>query len=103
MTMKVSVSNKLSKYLKDSKSIKSAYGNISGRIETALSVLGVADNLEEVPNVPPTRRHKLTGNYQGCWAIDLDKSYRMIIKPTMAEEDVSKITSIEIIDIVDYH
>lgn len=101
--MKIIITKKLSKNLKDTKSIKAAYGKLFSRIEVALSVLKVADNLAEVPNVPPTRRHKLTGNYQGCWAVDLDKSYRMIIKPITDDEEISKITEIEITDIVDYH
>ncbi|MBM3177208.1 MAG: type II toxin-antitoxin system RelE/ParE family toxin [Bacteroidetes bacterium] len=57
------------------------------------------------------RFHELSGNRKGQWACSLDHPYRLIFKPAdhpiPCNEDGqyiwSKITSIEIIEIVDYH
>jgi len=101
--MEIIVNKKLQKVLADSRLMKAYYGNLSGRIETAISVLKFVDNLGEVPNVPPTRRHKLIGNYDNCWALDLDKNHRLIIKPVTNDDNISNISSVEIVAIVDYH
>jgi len=79
------------------------YGKNGGRIAVVISVLQAADSLADVPNVPPTRRHKLGSNYQGCWAIDISKNWRMIIRPNKDFDDLTKIVSVTIVDIVDYH
>ena len=97
--MEVKYSNKISKTLKDENTIKRCYGKLSKNIVTCISVLNFADNLGQVPNVPPTRRHKLsTGN----WAIDLSANYRLIVRP-LKGENLDEIDSIEIVNIEDYH
>ena len=93
------ISNKLNKYLNDEKCIRKHYGNLSDAITFSISVLVGADCLALVPNVPPTRRHKLS---DGNWALDLNKNWRMIIRP-LDGDSPENIKSIEIIDIVDYH
>ena len=97
--MIISYSNNVKKKFKDKKSIKKDYGELSGSIIFVLSVLIGADNLSQVPNVPPTRRHKLSN---GFWAVDLNRNWRLLIRPVDGNEPDS-ITAIEIIDIVDYH
>ena len=97
--MKVKYSNSVKKYLKDEKSIQKKYGQISDMIRTCLSVLMEVDSLNEVPNVPPTRRHKLDSN---DWALDLSANWRMVIKAlhgTIPED----IDEVEVVSIVDYH
>ena len=101
--MKIEMEHKIAKKLDDIKSIKQNYGRLLDKIELILSVLQVTDNLEEVPNVPPTRRHKLTGSYDGHWALDLDKNHRLIIKPSEKQDNPKNITGVIIVDIVDYH
>ena len=101
--MIIRISKKIEKSFRDQRSLKADYGRLADRIEMVLSVLRLADNLDEVPNVPPTRRHKLTGNFQGCWALDIDKNRRMIVKPNANSDDLNEIDELEIIDIVDYH
>ena len=101
--MEIIINKKLSKIFGNQRLLKSKFGNIANKIEVVMSVLKFVDNLGEVPNTPPTRRHKLSGNYKDCWAIDLDANHRLIIMPTTIESDLENIKSIEIIDIVDYH
>lgn len=76
---------------------------ISVNIIATISILQQADNLGQIPNCPPTRRHKLLGNLG--WAIDLSKNYRMIIKPPdeMINQSPENIKKITIMDICDYH
>jgi len=101
--MEIRTSKYLEKCLSNDSILKRDYGCLAPKIKASISVLVVADNLGEVPNVPPTRRHKLSGKYDGCWALDLNRNYRLIIRPTARTEDVSSIREVEIIDIVDYH
>lgn len=75
------------------------------KIINRLSELRAANSLADIPEVPPPRRHKLMGNYAGCWSIMLSVNYRLIISPTgiYDYEDITSITEISIVDIVDYH
>lgn len=102
--MIIHYSNKLVKQLEDSKSIKRAYGEKLGtRIQTVISILYAANCLADVPNLPPTRRHKLSENYADCWAIDVSKNFRLIIKSNVKDLDPRNVTDVTILDICDYH
>ena len=101
--MKITINRKIEKKFANARELKINYGKLANRIEMVLSVLKVANNLKEVPNVPPTRRHKLVGDYEGCWALDIDKSRRMILRPTNNSDVLEEINELEIIAIVDYH
>lgn len=101
--MKITINRKIEKKFANARELKINYGKLANRIEMVLSVLKVASNLKEVPNVPPTRRHKLVGDYEGCWALDIDKSRRMILRPTNNSDILEEINELEIIAIVDYH
>lgn len=101
--MKITINRKIEKKFANARELKINYGKLANRIEMVLSVLKVANNLKEVPNVPPTRRHKLVGDYEGCWALDTDKSKRMILRPTNNSDILEEINELEIIAIVDYH
>ncbi len=94
--------NLVRKKLKDEKSIRRNYGEIANGIQTCLSVLRIAENLEEVPPVLPTKRHKLTQNRKGCWGLWISTNWRLIIKPSSGEKPVD-IVEVTIIDIEDYH
>lgn len=97
------LNKKIEKVLSNQALIRREYGKLGDIIPVILSVLEVADNLGEVPDVPPMRRHKLTGQYQGCWGISINKNWRMIIKPNCGERVLKEIKEITIIGIVDYH
>ena len=101
--MELFYSNKLSKKLKSDSTIVRQFGKAADNVILCISILEGADNLKLVPNVPPTRRHKLSGNLKGYWAIDVTKNYRLIFKPMDDEEDLEKIEKIFLEDIVDYH
>ena len=102
--MKLRLSNRIAKNFKNEEMLTRAYGRkLAKEIQKAYSALVFADNLAMVPNVPPTRRHRLSGNYKGCWGLDVDKSYRLIIRPTKETEDLTEIDEVVIEDVVDYH
>lgn len=101
--MEIKYSNLMAKNLKDERTIKRIYGQLYDKIIHSLSILFLVDNLSLVPDTPPTKRHKLEGNYNGMFAISLSVNYRMIINPLNGDNNLKSITSIEIVDIIDYH
>ena len=60
---------------------------------------------------PPERRHQLTGNRRGQYAVDLFGQYRLIFAPDhdpipLDQDggiDIDQVTAIVIIDVLDYH
>lgn len=96
---------KLEKILSDNRQIKKNYPREYQKIVNRLSELNVANNLSEIPNVPPPRRHKLYGDKVGCWGIDFSKNYRIILRPVNDFDlnDLKTITEVEIVDLEDYH
>lgn len=101
--MQVKYSNKLERKLSSNFLIKKNFANVYKSIIILLDVLKMVENLSEISHCPPFRRHKLSGDYAGLYSLDLNRNYRMIIKDLKGEEDLKKINSIEIYDIVDYH
>lgn len=98
-------SKKLEKILTNPRLLKKYYGNDFSRISNRLSEMRAANNLEEIPETPPPRRHKLAGNYKECWGIDYSKNDRIIIAPTGEFDinDLSTITEVTILNLEDYH
>jgi plasmid maintenance system killer protein len=76
-----------------------------------MSVLKSANNLSEVPTLPPERRHALTGQELGQFAVDIKQPYRIVFEPTIKPVpelqtgglDLSKVTEITILEVEDYH
>lgn len=104
--MKIHYSSvKQEKILTDIRLLKKFYGSDYTKISNRLSELRVANNLNEIPEVPPPRRHKLNGKYNNCWGIDYSRNDRIIIQP-IGQYDINDLTSIVeiiIIDLEDYH
>lgn len=98
-------SKKFEKQLTDIRLLKKYYGNDYNKIRNRLSELEAANNLSDIPECPPPRRHKLNGNSRDCWGIDYSPNDRIIIRPTGEFDinDVSSIVEIEIVDLADYH
>lgn len=92
---------KLEKSLSDNRIIKREYGRLSERIIEVLDELFVATNLKQIPEVPPDRRHKLTGELY-TWSIDLSRNYRMWVQSD-GEEDPQLVTKVTITNILDNH
>lgn len=98
-------SKKLEKKLTDQRLLKKYFSNDYVKINNRLSELKAANNLSEISEYPPPRRHKLNGDLQNCWGIDYSKNDRIIIKPVGKWDfnDISFIIEIEIVDLEDYH
>lgn len=95
----------LGKVLGDERLIQKSYGPIAGKLILRLSDLRVADNLSQITHLPPPRRHKLVGDWKGCWGIDLSKNQRLVIRP-IGEYDIENletINTVRIEAIEDYH
>ena len=102
--MTIHFSPKILKIIFNEKQMIRKYGaEIEKSTRVAISVLRNVKSLKEVPNVPPTRRHRLQGKMHYLWALDLNKSYRLLIQPSIDSDDLSKITEVTVCDIVDYH
>lgn len=99
--MNISYSNKIKKKISDDYHISKNFDSKTGlAIKMVISLLSSAKYLNDIPNVPPTRRHKLT---DGNWAIDVSKNYRMILINISNSDDPIKIDAMIILDICDYH
>lgn len=102
---------KLAKIMNDMKGCQKKFGqNMAKKIMMRLSVLKAAKNLAEVPPEKPDRRHALSGDRKGQFAVDLDHPFRLIFKPEGEPEvlpdggiDLTKVTSIVILGVEDYH
>ena len=100
--MKISYSsNKLEKQLIDPRLLKKVYGRLAPRINDVLDELIVAETLDDIPEAPPDRRHKMT-NVPYTWSIDLNKNYRMWVR-SEGENDPKFVTVVEIVEILDDH
>lgn len=97
--------NVMKKTLEDPRRISKRYSDIATRLIHRLSDLRVAANLSEISHLPPPRRHKLTGNWDGCWGIDLSRNVRLVIRPIgdFNPDDLTTIVTVRIESIEDYH
>ena len=76
-----------------------------------MAVLRAATCLADVPVQKPDRRHELTGNRKGTFAVDLTPPFRLVFEPadyTVPKKedggiDLEKVTSIRILTVEDYH
>lgn len=98
-------SNKLEKKLSEPRLIKKYYGKQADKLINRMSELKAADCLNDIPHVPPPRRHKLEGDLDGYWGVDYSRNYRIILKPigNFNINDVTTIKEIRIIKLEDYH
>lgn len=103
---------KLQRTFNSDERLRRTYGNnLAEKIRLRLAVLSNAANLALVPAVPPTRRHALTQNRKGQYAVVLDGRNRLIFTPNhdpvpLAEDggvDLESVTEITILEVVDYH
>ncbi|CAF1851236.1 MULTISPECIES: type II toxin-antitoxin system RelE/ParE family toxin [Bacillus] len=104
--MKISyATKKLEKILTNERLIKKEYTLFYKKVINRISEIRVANNLDEIPHVPPPRRHKLDGDYNNCWGIDISKNFRIVLRPIgdWDESELKSINEIEILSIGDYH
>jgi toxin HigB-1 len=103
--------NKLARELADERAMRRAYGDRAKRLKLRLDFLTAASCLDDVPPVPPTRRHELGGEWAGHFAVDVTGNWRLIFRPSQdplprTEDgglDLKGVTAIEIVAVEDYH
>ena len=103
---------KLEKLCNNTKVMKNELGDrMSKKLQQRLVELKAASNLEEISHMPPSRLHKLNGNRNGQFSVDLLQPYRLLfivandplLNTDINKIDKSKVTEIEIIELVDLH
>lgn len=81
--------------------------NTADKILLTLNALSAADSLADVP--PGFRPHPLTAQHKGCFAVDVDKKFRIVFKPDPSDvlfriDNFKSIKKIIILEIyTDYH
>lgn len=87
-----------------SKATKEFGKKVGDKLHLRLTQLEAFNNLGDVPNTPPFRRHRLGNNREGQFAINLTERYRLIIEPLNGDiEDLSSITIIEIEEVSNHY
>ena len=103
---------KLQKRFNSERELIREYGPENSRIIIRrMAVLRAAVNLEQVPSLPPERRHELTGTRKGQFAVDLKHPFRLIFTPNHEPVplkadggvDLQQITAITVQCVKDYH
>ena len=81
------------------------------KLKQRLAELHAADNLEDVRRYPAAKCHPLTGDRRGQVVVALDHPRRLIVEPNhdpIPEKpdgglDWSQVTSVLVVEVVDYH
>ena len=103
---------KLEKTFNAQAELLKAYGlPMAKAIMRRMTVLRAARDLSQVPVTPPERRHQLTEDRDEQYAVDLVHPKRLIFEvnhdPIPRNEDggidLTKVTAITIVEVVDYH
>ena len=102
----------LAKVMNEDARLLKAFGDRNAKaIKLRLAVLSAAATLADVPTIPPDRRHLLKGERKGCFAVDAHHPFRVVFEPANdplprkadGGLDLAKITSVTILEVVDYH
>lgn len=105
-------SSRLRKELSDAKAMDRAYGDRARPLRLRLGVLAEASHLGDVPTGTPEHCHPLKhGSRKGQFAVTLRANWRLVFRPDhdplpmlpSGTIDLTKVTVIELIEIVDYH
>jgi proteic killer suppression protein len=103
---------KLQKIFNTEKELVRTFGaEIARIVMRRMAILRAAANLDEVSHLPPPRRHELTGDRKGQFALDLKPPYRLLLQPNCdplpykddGGIDLKRVTAITIIAVEDYH
>ena len=102
---------KIQKMFNSARLLERKYGKNAKYIKRRMAVLRASNDLSNVPIVKPERCHVLKGDRKGLFAVDLMHPYRLVFLPNhdpvpKIEDggiDLTKITSIIIISVEDYH
>jgi proteic killer suppression protein len=106
------VNKKLADIFSSEKKLVRNYGPEDARtIMRRMQLLNASVTLNDVPPTPPSRRHALTGDKAGQFAVDLKHPFRLVFEPhhnplphkADGGLDLTRITAIKIIAVEDYH
>ncbi|MBK5201271.1 MAG: hypothetical protein JJE21_07030 [Spirochaetaceae bacterium] len=105
--MEIFYSNrKIEKILSSLTAMKNIFGpKDSLKLISLLKQFEYANSLEDIPSVPPPRRHKLSGDKKDCWGICFSDKNRIVVEP-YGEFDIGDLSSIKCVKIImvgDYH
>ena len=104
--------SRLARVFNSDRDLKRTYGDrMTRRIQTRMAILKNSRTLDLVPTTPPDRRHQLTGDRRGQFAVDLVHPRRIVFVPNhhpvpLRDDggmDLEQITAITILEVVDYH
>ena len=92
-------------------SVKKWGADNAKKVQLRITELRAADNLYHISRLPQARLHPLKGDRSGQFAVDVKQPYRLVFKPNHnpvptkedGGTDLTKITSIIILDVEDYH
>ena len=110
--MKIEFKTKtLEKNLCDEREMQKEYGALANKLRIRMGMLSSAENLAEISHLPPFKRHELIGNRKGQYGIYINENYRLILEPNHnpvpvkpdGGYDLTRITSVRILDVEDYH
>lgn len=100
--------NKLAKQLSNKKERIKAFGfDRAKRISARIDEMVAAKTLNDISRFPPARLHKLSGDMEGLFSVDISANYRLIFAGfTVNDEqvlDTGKIVKLVIVSVEDYH
>ena len=107
--MKIVVgSRKLTKILQSHRLLVREFGtDCAKRINDRLDEFSQAENLSEIKSDPPPRCHRLHGKLSNKFAVDVSRNFRMIFEGYDQNNELSvdrtKIVTVQILEICDYH
>lgn len=101
-------SKKLTKIMQSHRLLVKEYGSdCAKRISARLDEFSQAENLSEIKSDPPPRCHRLHGKLSNKFAVDVSKNFRMIFEGYDRNNEISidrsKIVTVQILEICDYH
>lgn len=104
----VAGSSKMTRILSNNRLLVKEYGrDCAKRIHVRLNELSRIDSLYELSSGVPPHCHRLHGEYAGKFAVDVSRNFRMIFEGYDLNDqpvsDKSKIVTIQILDVCDYH
>ena len=104
--------SKLQKLCNNSKKLRGEFGpKCAEKIARRLAEMEAADSLEELRLLPQSRCHELTGDYDGCLAVDLQHPLRLVFQPNHKPLPLDKggglvwaeVTRLLILEVTNYH